>query len=217
MSKPAKAIPLMLLMCFSSQIKSSDTGELPVHKVELSNRKEDLLKCMIKYNLAKDFEDDRFDNIHNAIRNNFIRRRLTSFLAIAPNDYFTDTNNLFESLLESGLLGKEFLIRPMFLAPKFIDIKKSIIMTTSGLFQDWQKASRLSEDFVENRDILTDNFAIVLSRLSVYLYLLRLSGDPHDLYVKALLEFSINNKDIADIQYCKESFHWIYCALKPYI
>jgi len=223
MNKPAKVIPLMLLMCFSSQVKPTDADQISKHKVELSNRREDLLNCMIKYYLVKDFEDDHFDNIRNAFSNDFIRRRLISFLAITPTECFVDASSLFEALLDSPLSSNEFTLRPIFLNPKFIEIKKSIIENAYLLFQDWHKASSLSKDFVKNRDILTNNFQATLARLTVYRHLLRLSGNPNDLYVKALLQVSINSRDNTkeeNLYYstcCKKAFREIYNALKPYV
>lgn len=213
---------LMLLICFSSQIKPTDADQISEHKVELSNRREDLLNCMITYYLVKDFEDDRFDNIRNALSNDFIRRRLISFLAITPTECFAYANSLFEDLLNSELVSNKFTLKPIFLTPKFITIKKSIIQDAYWLFQDWHQASRLSKDFVENRDILTDNFQAMLARLTVYLHLLRLSNNPDDLYVKSLLEVSIKHKDntdreLEDTHYCKKAYREIYCALKPYV
>lgn len=222
MNKQVKAMSLMLLMCFSGQIKPTDADQISIHDVKLCKPREDLLNCMIKYYLVKDFEDDHFDSIRNALSNDFIRRRLIGFLAITPPESFADASCLFKGLLDSGLASNQITLN--FLPPiKFIEIKKSIIQNAYWLFQDWQKASRLSKDFVENRDILTDNFATMLARLTVYLHLLRLSGDLNDLYVKTLLQISINSRNNTEEQNrdyttrCKNAFTEIYEALKPYV
>lgn len=223
MSKQVKAMSLMLLMCFSSQIKPTDADQVSTHEVELCKQREDLLNCMIKYYLVQDFEDDHFDKIRNALSTNNIRRRLIGFLAITPPESFADASSLFEGLLGSNLVSNELTLRPIFLAPKFIEIKKSIIENAYWLFQDWHQASRLSKDFVENRDILTYNFETVLARLTVYLYLLRLSGDPKDLYKKASDQVLIDSRDNTKEEnenytaYCEKAFKEIYDALKPYV
>lgn len=193
MNKGKSFLSLLLLLCPFSQIKcleGSSTCESE-HVVENDEQKDHLLSYFIKSNLFSDFKEDELRSVYYSLSDDYIKRRIVSFLASSSKYNYDEANSLFDKILHEDITSlKDMAIRPIVLTPKMIELKKSILSTSYGMFQNWQTSGYCDPTTPnKNFNYLTEtnpSFASAFARISCYLYLFRMSNQPTYLFAKAL-------------------------------